>query len=92
MVPTLAGKKGISLSRFTETISYGGGQNFYLDTKAKPIESKVVRVEMTRKFSDMMAMVIMFDLEPVYEKFIAEEYATQAQSEKFIMSSLTKYF
>lgn len=37
---TLAGKKGINVSKFAEAISYGGGQNFYLDTKAKPIENE----------------------------------------------------
>ena len=37
---TLAGKKGISVSKFAQAISYGGGQNFYLDSKAKPIEEE----------------------------------------------------
>lgn len=34
----LAGKNGISISDFTEAISYGGGQNFYLDSKSSFIE------------------------------------------------------
>ena len=37
---TLAGKKGISISQFAKAISYGGGQNFYLDSKAAPIEKE----------------------------------------------------
>lgn len=31
---TLAGKNGIDVDTFTTAISYGGGQNFYLDSKA----------------------------------------------------------
>lgn len=34
----LALKNGIPVSTFAKAISYGGGQNFYLDTKAAPIE------------------------------------------------------
>lgn len=36
----LAQKNGISVSRYAEAISYGGGQNFYLDGKAAPIEKE----------------------------------------------------
>lgn len=36
----LAGKFGIDISHFTKAISYGGGQNFYLDGKAEPIEKE----------------------------------------------------
>ena len=36
----LAGKNGISVSTFATAISYGGGQNFYLDGKAAPIEKE----------------------------------------------------
>lgn len=36
----LAQKNGISISDFTTAISYGGGQNFYLDSKAAPIEKE----------------------------------------------------
>lgn len=36
----LAQKNGISVSRYAEAISYGGGQNFYLDGKAAPIENE----------------------------------------------------
>jgi 3-hydroxyisobutyrate dehydrogenase-like beta-hydroxyacid dehydrogenase len=34
---TLAAKKGISVDSFAKAISYGGGQNFYLDAKAAAI-------------------------------------------------------
>ncbi len=34
---TLAEKNGISVADYTTAISYGGGQNFYLDGKSKPI-------------------------------------------------------
>jgi 3-hydroxyisobutyrate dehydrogenase len=33
----LAGKNGIDIMKFAEAISYGGGQNFYLDSKKKAI-------------------------------------------------------
>lgn len=36
----LAEKNGISIEDYTKAISYGGGQNFYLDTKAKFIENE----------------------------------------------------
>lgn len=36
----LAQKNGISVSTFAQAISYGGGQNFYLDGKAGPIEKE----------------------------------------------------
>lgn len=36
----LAQKNGISVSTFATAISYGGGQNFYLDGKAAPIEKE----------------------------------------------------
>ncbi len=34
---TLAAKNGIDMLEYAKAISYGGGQNFYLDGKAKPI-------------------------------------------------------
>ncbi len=34
---TLAAANGIDILTFAEAISYGGGQNFYLDSKKKPI-------------------------------------------------------
>ncbi|MFI3176177.1 MAG: NAD(P)-dependent oxidoreductase [Eubacteriales bacterium] len=34
---TLAEKNGIDILEYAKAISYGGGQNFYLDGKAKPI-------------------------------------------------------
>ena len=34
---TLAGTYGIGVDMFTKAVSYGGGQNFYLDGKAAPI-------------------------------------------------------
>lgn len=34
---TLAEKNGIGILEYAQAISYGGGQNFYLDGKAKPI-------------------------------------------------------
>lgn len=37
---TLAQRNGISVSAYAEAISYGGGQNFYLDGKAAPIEKE----------------------------------------------------
>ncbi len=37
---TLAGKNGIDVDDFTTAISYGGGQNFYLDSKSTPIKNK----------------------------------------------------
>ena len=36
----LAQRNGISVSTFATAISYGGGQNFYLDGKAAPIEKE----------------------------------------------------
>lgn len=36
----LAGKNGISVSEYAEAISYGGGQNFYLDSKKGVIEAE----------------------------------------------------
>lgn len=36
----LAQKNGISVSAYAQAISYGGGQNFYLDGKAAPIEKE----------------------------------------------------
>lgn len=36
----LAQKNGISVPIFAQAISYGGGQNFYLDGKAAPIEKE----------------------------------------------------
>lgn len=36
----LAGKSGISVSEYAEAISYGGGQNFYLDSKKGVIEAE----------------------------------------------------
>lgn len=36
----LAGKNGISVSEYAEAISYGGGQNFYLDSKKGAIEAE----------------------------------------------------
>lgn len=35
----LAQKNGIAVSDYAEAISYGGGQNFYLDSKKGPIEA-----------------------------------------------------
>lgn len=43
----LAEKNGISVSEYAAAISYGGGQNFYLDGKAAPIE----RGDFTTAFS-----------------------------------------
>lgn len=43
----LAQKNGIPVSTYAEAISYGGGQNFYLDGKAGPIE----REDYTTAFS-----------------------------------------
>lgn len=37
---TLAGTYGIDVDLFTTAISYGGGQNFYLDSKAAPIKQE----------------------------------------------------
>lgn len=37
---TLAGTYGIDVDLFTTAISYGGGQNFYLDSKAAPIKKE----------------------------------------------------
>lgn len=37
---TLAGSYGIDVDLFTTAISYGGGQNFYLDSKAAPIKNE----------------------------------------------------
>lgn len=37
---TLAGKYGIDIESYTEAISYGGAQNFYLDSKNKPIKNQ----------------------------------------------------
>ncbi len=37
---TLAGTYGIGVDLFTTAISYGGGQNFYLDSKAAPIRDE----------------------------------------------------
>lgn len=37
---TLAGKYGIGVDDFATAISYGGGQNFYLDGKAAPIKNE----------------------------------------------------
>lgn len=37
---TLAGKNGISVDEFAKAISYGGGQNFYLDSKSAPIRDE----------------------------------------------------
>lgn len=34
---TLAAANGIDIRTFAEAISYGGGQNFYLDSKKEPI-------------------------------------------------------
>ena len=36
----LAEKNGIGVSAYAEAISYGGGQNFYLDGKKTPIEKE----------------------------------------------------
>ncbi len=36
----LAGKNGIGIEKFAEAISYGGGQNFYLDSKKDAIARK----------------------------------------------------
>lgn len=37
---TLAGKNGINVDAFTKAISYGGGQNFYLDSKSAAIRDE----------------------------------------------------
>ncbi len=37
---TLAQSQGISVDQFTQSISYGGGSNFYLDAKAKSIDTQ----------------------------------------------------
>lgn len=37
---SLAGKYGIEVSDFATAISYGGGQNFYLDSKKTPIQNE----------------------------------------------------
>ena len=37
---TLAGRNGISVMDYAEAISYGGGQNFYLDSKKGVIEAE----------------------------------------------------
>ncbi len=37
---TLAAKNGINILEYAQAISYGGGQNFYLDGKAKPISEE----------------------------------------------------
>lgn len=37
---TLAGSYGIDVDLFTTAISYGGGQNFYLDSKSAPIKKE----------------------------------------------------
>lgn len=37
---TLAGKYGIDVDSYTTAISYGGGQNFYLDSKNTPIRNE----------------------------------------------------
>ena len=37
---TLAGKNGIDVDQFTTAVSYGGGQNFYLDSKAAVIKKE----------------------------------------------------
>ena len=37
---TLAGKYGINIEDYTTAISYGGGQNFYLDSKNAPIKNE----------------------------------------------------
>lgn len=44
---TLAGKNGIDVDQFTTAVSYGGGQNFYLDSKAVVIK----REDYTTAFS-----------------------------------------
>ena len=44
---TLAGKNGIDVDQFTTAVSYGGGQNFYLDSKAAVIK----REDYTTAFS-----------------------------------------
>lgn len=38
---TLAQRNGISVSAYAEAISYGGGQNFYLDGKAAPLKKRL---------------------------------------------------
>ena len=37
---SLAAKHGISVSEYAQAISYGGAQNFYLDSKKAPIENE----------------------------------------------------
>lgn len=37
---TLASKNGIFIMDYAEAISYGGGQNFYLDSKKEPIQKE----------------------------------------------------
>lgn len=37
---SLAGRNGISIMDYAEAISYGGGQNFYLDSKKMPIHKE----------------------------------------------------
>lgn len=37
---SLAGKYGIDVENFATAISYGGGQNFYLDSKSAPIKNE----------------------------------------------------
>ncbi len=44
---TLAKKQGLNISDFVTAVSYGGGQNFYMDGKAAPIE----REDFTCNFS-----------------------------------------
>ena len=36
----LAARNGISVMDYAEAVSYGGGQNFYLDSKKGPIEEE----------------------------------------------------
>ena len=40
MAETLAAANGINILTFAEAISYGGGQNFYLDSKKAPIAAE----------------------------------------------------
>ena len=37
---TLAAANGIDIMTFAQAISYGGGQNFYLDSKKEPISKR----------------------------------------------------
>lgn len=92
----LAGKSGISTEDFVKAISYGGGQNFYLDGKWKaihdrnfapafPFEHMAKDIKLTKQLAESQNINLngILNVEKIYEKGLQDGLAREDFSASF---------